>query len=112
MKHPLFWSKPASLGKRFQVDTAGTLTTGIISYYKLEDSTDFWSTNNGTATNVTFSTGKVNNSGTSSVNTGRIEISQSATLHPTQFSISCWFNSTNVATTQEVIACLRDSPRR
>lgn len=60
MKNPLFWSKP-SLGKRFQVDTGWTLTTGLVSYYKMEDSTDFWSTRNLTWNNISFVSGKVNN---------------------------------------------------
>ena len=47
----------------FQVDTGGTLTTSLVSYYRMEgDSTDFWGTNNGTDTSVTYGLtyGKVN----------------------------------------------------
>ena len=48
----------------FQVDTGGTLTTNLQAYYKLEDTTDFWGTNNGTAASgaTATSTGKVNGS--------------------------------------------------
>ncbi len=46
----------------FQVDTGGTLTTNLQAYYKLEDTTDFWGTNNLTNNNsVTFVAGKVGN---------------------------------------------------
>ncbi|MBI3583984.1 MAG: LamG domain-containing protein [Nitrospinae bacterium] len=49
----------------FQVDTGGTLTAGLVSYYKLEDVNDFWGsrhlTNNGS---VPFGPGKVNNAAT------------------------------------------------
>ena len=48
--------------KKFQVDTDGTLTTNLVSYYKLEDANDFWSTNNLTpAGDASFVVGKVNN---------------------------------------------------
>lgn len=47
----------------FQVDTGGTLTTGLVSYWGLEgNSNDFYASNNGTDTNISYSTnyGKVN----------------------------------------------------
>lgn len=48
--------------KAFQVDTGGTLTTSLVSYYKLEDVNDFWSTNNLTNNaSVAFNAGKINN---------------------------------------------------
>ena len=48
--------------KSFQVDTGGTLTTGLISYYQLEDRLDFYSTNDLTNNGSTaFVAGKVNN---------------------------------------------------
>jgi hypothetical protein len=49
-------------GKGFQVDSLGTLTTNLVSYYKLEDATDFYGSNNLTNNNsVAFDAGKVNN---------------------------------------------------
>jgi len=57
-----FLSPDASAQVRFQVDTNGTLTTNLAAYYKLEDTTDFWRSNNLTNTNsVAFSAGKVGN---------------------------------------------------
>jgi hypothetical protein len=50
--------------KHFQKDTNGTLTTSLVSYYKLEDATDFFDSNNLTNTGVTFSAAKVNNGAT------------------------------------------------
>lgn len=50
------------MAKQFQVDTGGTLTTSLISYYKLDDETDFYGSNN--LTNVgsaMFVAGKVGN---------------------------------------------------
>jgi hypothetical protein len=48
--------------KIFQKDTGGTLTTNLVSYYKLEDVNDFFSSNNLTNNgSVGFGSGKVNN---------------------------------------------------
>ncbi len=45
------------MAKQFQYDPTGTLTTGLVSYYKMEgNSNDFWGTNNGTDTSVTYGT--------------------------------------------------------
>ncbi len=53
-----------NLGKVFQTDTNYTLTSGLVSYYKLEDKTDFWSTNNLTEHGTpTYVAAKVNNGG-------------------------------------------------
>ena len=50
------------MAKVFQVDTGGTLTTDLVSYYKLEDINDFYSTNHLTNNGgATFVAGKVNN---------------------------------------------------
>jgi hypothetical protein len=50
------------MAKQFQVDTGGTLTTSLASYFKLEDATDFYGSNNLTNVNTaTFVSGKVNN---------------------------------------------------
>jgi hypothetical protein len=49
------------MAKVFQVDTGGTLTTGLVAYYKEEDATDFWGTNNGTDVgSPTYTSGKIN----------------------------------------------------
>jgi hypothetical protein len=50
------------MSKVFQVDTGGTLTTSLISYYKLDDATDFFGSNNLTNNgSVTFVAGHVGN---------------------------------------------------
>jgi hypothetical protein len=53
-----------ALTKAFQVNTlsGGTLTTGLISYWNMQgNSNDYWGTNNGTDTSITYGTsyGKV-----------------------------------------------------
>lgn len=55
------------MAKQFEVDTGGTLTTGLQAYYKLEDATEYYvgggtldMTNNG---GVTFVAGKVDDAG-------------------------------------------------
>ncbi len=55
------WTTFTSVAKAFQVDTWGTLTTSLVSYWKMEDSTDYWWTNNGSDTSMSYSTWKVNN---------------------------------------------------
>lgn len=50
------------MAKSFQVDTGGTLTTGLVSYYKLGDTYDFYGSNNLTNNGgATFGAGKYNN---------------------------------------------------
>lgn len=51
------------MAKAFQVDTGGTLTTGLRFWYNLEaDATDEFSTRNGTLVNIpTFAPGKIGN---------------------------------------------------
>ena len=56
------WVTPTIPVKHFQVDTGKTLTTGLRTYYKLEDLNDFWSTNDLMNNNgAAFATGRVNN---------------------------------------------------
>lgn len=60
----------------FQVDTDGTLTTNLVSYYKLDsNSNDVWSTNNGTDTSVSYVTGKVNNAASFNGSSSKVDIS-------------------------------------
>lgn len=48
--------------KQFQVDTGGTLTNNLYSYWQLEsNSNDFYGTNNGTDADISYVSGKVNN---------------------------------------------------
>ncbi len=100
------------MAKAFQVDTGGTLTTNLISYYKLEDTTDFYSTNNltnnGTAT---FVAGKVNNAvnllSASSQYLSITDASQSGLDINSDFSIFCWF-LTNTASAYQFIVSKND----
>lgn len=83
----------ATLGatKQFQVDTGGTLTTSLVSYYKMEGSSnDFWSTNNGTDTSVIYgsSYGKVNQ-GVNFAGAGAIKENA---VTSGNFSYSFWVN--------------------
>lgn len=73
----------------FQIDTAGTLTTSLNTYLKLDsNSTDVWGTNNGTDTDISYVTGKVNNAadfnGTTSIITTTNDIAW------TKLSFSFW----------------------
>lgn len=50
------------MARVFQIDTAGTLLIGLVSYFKLEDVNDFFGANHLTNVNAaTFQAGKVNN---------------------------------------------------
>lgn len=59
----LLWIKQWRARKAFQVDTWWTLTTWLVSYWKMEDATDYYWSNNWSNSWVTFSAGKVNNWG-------------------------------------------------
>jgi len=83
---------------QFQVDTAGTLTTGLEAYYPYEStSTDFWSThdqiNNGS---TTFSGGKVGNAADfGPTNTSKwLRNTDAIGINGGAISISTWVNIT------------------
>ena len=85
----------ATLGatKQFQVDTGNTLTTSLVSYYKLEDANDFWSTNNLTNFNsVTFVTGKVNNAASFNGTTNYLQLASPLSTAIDNISIFFWVN--------------------
>jgi len=89
------------MAKIFQVDTGGTLTTSLVSYWKLEDLTDFFSTNNLTGVgSPTFTAGKVGNALTLDGST------QYATcpvrLTYADFSLSFWFKTADVTVLQSI----------
>lgn len=80
------------MSKVFQVDTGGTLTTGLISYWKLSDLTDFYSTNDLTNINsATFVTGKIGNALQPAI-TGAKYLSKSGVISTVRnnFSVSAW----------------------
>lgn len=81
----------------FQVDAGGTLTTSLVSYYKLEDVNDFWSTNNLTNNGSTpFNAGKVNNAADfGASNTTKYLTSTADTgINGGAISLSAWVNIT------------------
>jgi hypothetical protein len=89
------------MAKIFQKDTNGTLTNGLVSYYKMEgDSTDFWGTNNGTDTAVTYGTayGKIGQGASFNGSTSQINLPKNSGTYPTgnTWSMSAWvyFNGT------------------
>lgn len=73
------------------------LTDNIISYWKMDgNANDSASSNNGTATNVTFSTGngKINEGAGDMDTPSDIQVADAANLSPTSaISISCWVNT-------------------
>ena len=96
------------MAKHFQIDTGGTLTTSLVSYYKMEsDSTDFFGANNGTDTaSPTYSSGngKVNN-GVGITSSQKISLGTSVGQFGTgDFSVAFWWKgSTNAAVNDTLI---------
>lgn len=85
------------MAKSFQVDTGGTLTTNLVSYYKMEgDSTDFYGTENGMDTNMTYglSYGKIDQ-GANFSGSGQIAVGTPAVGTSNQFSYSFWIKGFN-----------------
>ncbi len=85
----------------FQVDTNHTLTTGLISYWKMDgDSTDFFDSNNGTdAGSLTydFANGKVNK-GANFAGSQDIDIGSGSNLNITgNLSIAFWIKTSSAA---------------
>ena len=94
----------AKAGPIFQLDTGGTLTTGLISYYKLESGgADFWGSSNGTDTSITYSTvnGKVNQG--AGFNGSTSNISMSGVSPTSAASFAFWTKFNNLATPQNII---------
>jgi len=80
--------------KSFQVDTGGTLTNGLLSYYQLEDVSDYWSVNTLTNVNaISFaSSGIVSfaaNGGTANSNK-YLKVDSDLGTAGASTSISCW----------------------
>src|SRR5215469_1415398 len=81
------------MAKHFTVDTGGTLTTGLVSYFKLDsDSSDYFGSHNGTdVASPTYGTGKVNNAITYN---GSSQYTHFATAYSlTDASFSCWIKT-------------------
>jgi len=92
----MLWLKQRRVRKAFQVDTWWTLTTNLVSYWKMEDTTDYWGTNNWTNNWVTFTTWKVNNWWNYNWSSNYIVLPNSSDFKITwPFTISMWFKTTS-----------------
>jgi pimeloyl-ACP methyl ester carboxylesterase len=92
-----FIDVPATTTPQFQVDTDGTLTTDLVSYYRMEgDATDYWGANNGVGTSIFYGTqyGRVNQ-GSHNFATGNIAL-PTFTVTST-ISAALWFRSTSTS---------------
>jgi concanavalin A-like lectin/glucanase superfamily protein len=91
----------------FQVDSSGTLTTNLVSYYKLDtDGTDSFGTN--TLTNngsVSFSSGKISNAadGGSSNTSKSLTTSSTLGIDGGNFSMNFWVNVTTAPTSGNLV---------
>jgi hypothetical protein len=88
-----------ALTKQFQVNTlsGGTLTTGLVSYYNMQgNSNDYYGSNNGNDTSVSYSTsyGKVAQGASFSSSLITTGISG---FSATNFSVSMWFRPTSTS---------------
>lgn len=79
---------------KFQYDPLGTLTSGLVSYYNMQgNSNDYFGSNNGTDTSVTYGTayGKVNEGGNYNGSTSYSSMGNVMAFEYTQpFSIAAW----------------------
>ena len=76
--------------------TSAVPTSGLISYYKLENSNDSFGSNNLTSTNTTYSTGKVGNGG---VFNATAYLTGAPLLSYGSFTICAWIKTTNTGET-------------
>jgi len=90
------------MGKIFQKDTNGTLTNGLVSYYKMEgNSTDFYGSNNGSDTSITYGTsyGKINQGASFNGSSSTISIPDTTSLQITgDVTVSLWVYSNILST--------------
>src|SRR5918911_70792 len=80
------------MAKHFQVDTGATLTTSLVSYWKLDgNSSDFYGSNSGSDTNMSYTTGKVGNAASFNGSSSVITVSDNASLNfTTAISFATW----------------------
>lgn len=72
------------------------ISTGLISYYKLDsNSKDYYNSNNGTDTSVSYITGKISNAGSYNGTTSKTVIGNPIDLQISSGTISCWIKTTN-----------------
>jgi hypothetical protein len=99
------YRKPITLNNSghpvFQKDTNGTLTNGLVSYYKMEgNSTDFWGTNNGTDTSITYGTsyGKINQGASFNGSSSKITTSYTGLSGMAAGTVNFWVFSSTLST--------------
>ena len=93
------------MAKHFQVDTGGTLTTSLVSYYKLDsDSIDFWGSNNGTDTAMSYqSAGKVGNGATFNGSTSLVNFGNVLDAGSGPWSVALWLKTSTTGVSQHLI---------
>lgn len=85
----------------------GSVPASLLAYYQMQgNSTDSVNAHNGVDTNITYSiaNGKIGQGAGLDGTTSQIVITDSAALHPSQFSIVCWIKTTttNIGTIFQV----------
>ncbi|MDE2015934.1 MAG: LamG domain-containing protein [Patescibacteria group bacterium] len=85
------------MSKVFQIDTAGTLATNLVSYWNLENVQDDFGSNNLTNVNgVTFTAGKIGNAATLASASGEYLDTTTIPVSSGNFSFSAWVNFTTL----------------
>ncbi len=84
--------------KHFQVDSGGTLTNGLISYYKLDsDSSDYYDSNTGSDTAVSYaSSGIVYYAASLNGSSSYVDLGSPSSLFPAAFTINAWVYINNL----------------
>jgi hypothetical protein len=89
------------MAKHFQVDTGGTLTTSLVSYWKFAgDSTDFWGSNNGTDHSMTYGSSFGTGENAIFSGSGYIGITQ---ITGANLSFWGWFYPTSTTQVQQLL---------
>jgi len=74
-----------------------TILEGRVAYYKLDgDSTDEVADNDGTDTDINYSTGKINTGGVFNGSTSKIAITDTEALKPDAFTVSAWVKTSAI----------------
>jgi len=90
---PVFASDVPFSGEYNDIKNDGTLATNLVSYYELEDATDSHGSNNGTATNMTYATGKIGNAGDFNGTSSYLELPDSVLTATNSFTVSFWIKA-------------------
>ena len=87
----LYGSSSSTSGLKFQVDASGTLPTNLVSFYKLEDTTDYFGSNNLTNNNsVAFDSGKVNNAADFATSSSYLSLGSNLSTSTSNISTFGW----------------------